>query len=92
MQSTTKELIECAAENMKRANEKTDGISAIVCLLGSIANSLMAIAIQNDKNEITTCDICKYNEGTSHNPVCGLDTNRSGGVGWYCADGEVEET
>lgn len=38
------ELIDCAYKNIGNANEAKEGMTAVVCLLGSIAHSLIAIA------------------------------------------------
>lgn len=38
--------------------------------------------------ELVRCEDCKHNISTPHNPMCELDINRSGGIDWFCADGE----
>ena len=46
------DLIDCAYKNIGNANKANDGVTAVVCLLGSIAHSLVAIAeIMRDNNE-----------------------------------------
>ena len=40
---------------------------------------------------IVRCKDCKRNVSTPHNPMCGIDCNRSGGTDWFCADGERKE-
>lgn len=37
---------------------------------------------------VVRCKDCKHNTSSPHNPVCELDVYRSGGVDWFCADGE----
>lgn len=41
--------------------------------------------------QLIRCRDCKHNMSSPHNPVCELDVYRSGGVDWFCADGEREE-
>jgi len=38
------DLIDCAYKNIGNAHEAKEGMTAVVCLLGSIAHSLLAIA------------------------------------------------
>ena len=47
------DLIDCAYKNIGNANKANDGVTAVVCLLGSIAHSLLAIAemMRDNKDE-----------------------------------------
>ena len=38
------DLMDCAYKNIGNAHEAQDGMTAVACLLGSIAHSLIAIA------------------------------------------------
>jgi hypothetical protein len=47
------DLIDCAYTNIGNAHEAKEGMTAVACLLGSIAHSLLAIAemMRDNKDE-----------------------------------------
>lgn len=44
------DLIDCAYKNIGNAKSANDGMTAVVCMLGSIAHSLIAIALMMRDN------------------------------------------